>query len=177
MLHRRLGSFSGKWGTFSILSGLSISTPTSSTPTTHRELRGILQVRKDNPTHLGSNYEENSEHSFLFYAPLLGKGRVLRNLSWGRTKEESKTGHALQFSNSLQSPHTNWVWPRSLLERGQKEPKNISIPFQGPDWRVMRMATLDFISEPLNLQRYNSSLGMKTEFDPTIPAGMQMLSM
>lgn len=34
-----------------------------------------------NLTHLGSDYEETSELSSIIYAPLLGKGGVLRSLS------------------------------------------------------------------------------------------------
>lgn len=86
-----------------------------------------------NPTHLGSDYEESSEQSFLFHVPLLGKGGVLRSLSWGRRKEEWKFGHILQSPNSLQSPYT--------------------VLFQGLDRRVMRTGTKDFISEPLKTSK------------------------
>lgn len=45
----------------------SILIATSTTSTTHEECR-------DNHPHLGSDYEENSVHSFLLCVPLLGKG-------------------------------------------------------------------------------------------------------
>lgn len=111
MLHRRLGRFSVKWGTFSILSGPSIPIAASSYSHHLWRIQGHFINEKRQSYSPGISLEENSEHSFLVYAPLLGKGGVLRSLSWGRRKEEWKIGHALQFPNSLQSPYTNWVWP------------------------------------------------------------------
>ena len=102
-----------------------------------------------------------------FFPPLCSFSREGWSVEKAELREERggiKDWHDLKFPNSLQSPCTKiWVWPPKLPERCQKEPKNISVPFQRTERKLIWTCTQDLIYE--YLEKYSSSLGMKTEFD------------
>lgn len=120
-----IGGFPGKQATQSILFCLSIHSHHH-----YSHCSGTFYKGEKNPTHLGSDNEEKSEHSFLLSAPLLGKGGWSGEKAELRRGRNEKTRHEIPKPTTI--PHTNGVLSPNPLQRGQKEPRNVSVPFQGP---------------------------------------------
>lgn len=125
LLHRRLRCSWGKQETFSTPSGPSVPIATSTGPPSPWRIQGHF-INEARQSYLGSDCEENTEHSFL----VLFCRRVDCWGGWAEGEERRKHWAWLKFPNSLQLPHRNWVWPPNLLEGSQKNPRTLLFPFK-----------------------------------------------